>query len=110
MVSAVIGQITLNVDVVEFQKMADSAAEAVPDAPRLKRRFGFLTRALRRPADHLFDSRAPPGCVHQRSIGGTGKRAHGHTRKVSMKQFEVVPEVTALTRGPVEAAGTSNAY
>ena len=30
-------------------------------------------------------------------------------RNVSMKHFEVMPEVTALTRGPVEAAGTSHA-
>jgi len=30
-------------------------------------------------------------------------------RNISMKQFEVMPEVTALTRGPFEAALTSDA-
>ena len=30
-------------------------------------------------------------------------------RSISMKQFKVMPEVTALTRGPFEAALTSDA-
>ena len=89
--------------------MADSVAEAVPDAPRLKRKSGFLARPLRRPADLSIRW---PGALDAYLNGPLAAQLRGLTaiRKVSMKQFEVVPEVTALTRGPVEAAGTSNAY
>ena len=99
----------LNVPVAEYQKMADSIAEAFLDVPGLMWKIWVLNPAAQEAGGiYLFDSQASLDAYLD---GPLVAKLRGLTaiRNVSMKQFEVMPEVTALTRGPVEAAGTSHA-
>jgi len=99
----------LNVPVAEYQKMADSVAEAFLDVPGLKWKIWLLNPAAQEAGGiYLFDSQASLDAYVN---GPLVARLRGLTaiRNVSIKQFEVMPEITALTRGPVEATGTSHA-
>ena len=99
----------LNVPVAEYQKMADSVAEAFLDVPGLKWKIWLLNPAAQEAGGiYLFDSQASLDAYLN---GPLVARLRGLTaiRNVSIKQFEVMPEITALTRGPVEATGTSHA-
>jgi hypothetical protein len=99
----------LNVPVAEYQKMADSVGEAFLDAPGLKWKIWLLNRAAQEAGGiYLFDSQASLD-AHLNGPLVAQLRGLTATRDVSMKQFEVMPEVTASTCGPVEAAGTSHA-
>jgi len=99
----------LNVPVAEYQKMADSVAEAFLDVPGLKWKIWLLNPAAQEAGGiYLFDSQASLDAYLN---GPLVARLRGLTaiRNVSIKQFEVMPEITALTRGPVEGEGTSHA-
>jgi len=99
----------LNVPVAEYQKMADSVAEAFLDVPGLKWKIWLLNPAAQEAGGiYLFDSQASLDAYVN---GPLVARLRGLTaiRNVSIKQFEVMPEITALTRGPVDAAATSHA-
>jgi hypothetical protein len=99
----------LNVSVAEYHKMADSVAEAALDVPGLKWKIWLLNPAAREAGGiYLFDSQESLDAYLN---GPLVAQLKGLTaiRNVSMKQFDVMPEVTALTRGPVEAAGASHA-
>ena len=100
---------TLDVPVAEYQKMADSVAHAFVDVPGLKWKIWLLNPAAREAGGiYLFDSQAS---VDAYLNGPLVAQLRGLTsiRNISVKQFEVMPEITALTRGPVEAALTSGA-
>ena len=100
---------TLDVPVAEYQKMADSVAHAFVDVPGLKWKIWLLNLAAREAGGiYLFDSQAS---VDAYLNGPLVAQLRGLTsiRNISVKQFEVMPEITALTRGPVEAALTSGA-
>src|SRR5215472_15998216 len=100
-------QVNFNVPVAEYQKMADSIAEAFLDAPGLKWKIWLLNPAAQEAGGiYLFDS---PASLDAYLNGPLVAQLKGLTaiRNVSMKQFEVMPEVTALTCGPVDVARTS---
>jgi hypothetical protein len=99
----------LNVPVAEYQKMADSVANAFLGVPGLRWKIWILNPDAQEAGGiYLFDSQASldaylngPIVARLRELQAIGN--------ISIKQFEVMPEVTALTHGPVEAASTSGA-
>lgn len=99
----------LNVPAVEYQKMADSVAHAFRDVPGLRWKIWLLNPAAQEAGGiYLFDSQASLDAYLD---GPLVAQLRGLTsiRNISMKQFEVMPEATALTRGPFDAAWTSDA-
>jgi hypothetical protein len=99
----------LNVPAAEYQKMADSVAEAFLDVPGLTWKIWLLNPPAQEAGGiYLFDSQASLDAYLNGPLVAQ-LRGLAAIRNVSMKQFEVMPEVTALTRGPVEAAGASHA-
>ncbi|HTS27011.1 MAG TPA: YdhR family protein [Bryobacteraceae bacterium] len=97
----------LNVPVSEYQKMADSVGHAFRDVPGLRWKIWLLNPAAQEAGGiYLFDSQAS---LNSHLNGPLVAQLRGlpSIRNISMKQFEVMPEVTALTRGPIEAALTS---
>ena len=99
----------LNVPVAEYQKLADSVDEAFLDVPGLEWKIWLLNPAAQEAGGiYLFDSQASLDAYLN---GPLVAQLRGLTaiRNVSMKQFEVMPEITAVTRGPVEAAGKLHA-
>ena len=97
----------LNVPAAEYQKMADSVGEAFLDVPGLKWKIWLLNPAAQEAGGiYLFDSQASLDAYLN---GPLVAKLRGLTavRNISTKQFEVMPEVTALTRGPAEAGATT---
>jgi hypothetical protein len=100
---------TLNMPVAEYQKMADSVAQAFLGVPGLKWKISLLNPATQEAGGiYLFDSQTSLDAYLN---GPLVAQLKGLTaiRNLSMKQFDVMPDITALTRGPVEAAATSHA-
>jgi len=99
----------LNMPVADYRKMADSVAHAFLDVPGLRWKIWLLNPAAQEAGGiYLFDSQASLDAYLN---GPLVAQLRGLTsiRIISIKQFEVMPEATALTRGPVEAALTSDA-
>ena len=99
----------LNVPVAEFRKMADSVAPAFLHVPGLRWKIWLLNPAAQEAGGlYLFDSQASMDAYLN---GPLLAQMRGLTsiQNISMKQFEVMPEITALTRGPFESAFTSDA-
>jgi len=92
-----------NMPVAEYQKMADSVAHAFVDVPGLRWKIWLLGPAAQEAGGiYLFDSQASLDAYLN---GPLVAQLRGLTsiRNISMKQFEVIPGATALTRGPFEA-------
>ena len=99
----------LNVPVAEYQKMADSVAHTFLNVPGLRWKIWLLNPATQEAGGiYLFDNQASLDAYLNGPLVAQ-LRGLPAIRNVSMKQFEVMPEVTALTRGPFEAALTSDA-
>ena len=99
----------LNVPVAEYQNMADSLAEAFLDVPGLKWKIWLLNPAAQAAGGiYLFDSHASLDAYLNGPLVAELRKLTA-IRNVSMKQYDVMPDVTLLTRGPVGAAGTSHA-
>ena len=99
----------LNVPVAEYQKMADAVAHAFLDVPGLRWKIWLLNPATQEAGGiYLFDSQESLDAYLNGPLVAQLKTMPT-IRDASMKQFEVMPEVTSLTRGPVEAALMSNA-
>ena len=99
----------LNVPAAEYQKMADSIAHAFLDVPGLRWKIWLLNPASQEAGGiYLFDSQASLDAYVNGPLVGQ-LRGLTSIRNISMKQFEVMPDLTALTRGPIEAALTSDA-
>ena len=99
----------LNVPVAEYQKMADSVAHAFADVPGLRWKIWLLNPAAQEAGGiYLFDSQASVDAYLNGPLVAQLRRLTS-IQNISVKQFEVMPEITALTRGPLEAALTSNA-
>lgn len=98
----------LSVPVADYQKMVDSVAHAFVNVPGLRWKIWLLSPAAREAGGiYLFDTQESlnayvngPLVAHLRGLTSI--------RNLSMKQSEVMPEVTALTRGPIEGAMTSD--
>ena len=81
-----------------------SVAHAFLDAPGLRWKIWLLNPAAQEAGGiYLFDSQAS---LNAYLNGPLVAQLRGLTsiRNISMKQFEVMPKVTALTRGPFEAS------
>ena len=99
----------LNVPVAEYQKVADFVAHAFLDVPGLRWKIWLLSPAAQEAGGiYLFDSQASLDAYVN---GPLVAQLRGLTsiRNISMKQFEAMSEVTALTIGAFEAALTSDA-
>jgi hypothetical protein len=99
----------LNLPVAEYRRMAASVAHAFIDVPGLRWKIWLLNPAAQEAGGiYLFDSQASLDAYLN---GPLVAQLRGLTsiRDISIKQFEVIPEVTALTRGLFEAAFTSDA-
>jgi len=93
----------LNVPVAEYQKLTDSVAHAFADMPGLRWKIWLLNPAAQEAGGiYLFDSQASLDAYLNGPLIGQ-LRGLPSIRNISIKQFDVMPEVTALTRGPVDA-------
>jgi len=104
-------QINFNLDVsaAEYRKMTDSVAHAFADVPGLRWKIWLLNPAAREAGGiYLFDSQASLDAYRNGPLVAR-LRELPSVRNISIKQFEVMPEITALTRGPVEVVVTSGA-
>ena len=98
----------LNVPAAEYQKIVDSFAHAFLDVPGLTWKIWLLNPAAQEAGGiYLFDSQESLDAYLN---GPLVAQLRGLTSiwNISIKQFEVMPEVTALTRGPFEAALASD--
>ena len=99
----------LNVPAAEYRQMIDSVAHAFLDLPGLRWKIWLLNPAAQEAGGlYLFDGQASldayldgPMVAQLRALTSIGN--------ISIKQFEVMPEASALTRGPVQAVSTSRA-
>ncbi len=99
----------LNVPAAEYQKMADSVAPAFLDVPGLTWKIWLLNPATQEAGGiYLFDSQASLDAYVNGPLVAK-LREIPLVRNISIKQFEVMPEITALTRGPVATALRSDA-
>jgi Putative mono-oxygenase ydhR len=99
----------LNMPVAEYQKMTDSIAHAFVDVPGLRWKVWLLNPTAQEAGGiYLFDSQASLDAYLNGPLVAQ-LRGVPSIRNISIKQFEVMPEVTALTRGPFEKALTSDA-
>ncbi len=99
----------LKVPAAEYQKMVDSVAPAFLNVSGLRWKIWLLNPATQEAGGiYLFDSQAS---LDAYLSGPLVAKLRGLTsvRNISIKQFEAIPEATALTRGPVGAALTSEA-
>jgi hypothetical protein len=100
---------SLDMPVAEYQKMVDSVAHAFLDVPGLRWKIWLLNPAAQEAGGiYLFDSQASLDAYLNGPLVAK-LRDLTSIRNISVKQFEVMPEATALTRGPVEAASTTDA-
>ena len=99
----------LNVPVAEYQKLVDSVAHAFVDVPGLRWKIWLLNPDAQEAGGiYQFDSQASlEGYLNGPMVAQL--RALPAIRNLSIKQFEVMPAATTLTRGPVEAALKSGA-
>ena len=91
----------LNVPVAEYQKIADSVAHAFLDVRGLRWKIWLLNPAAQEAGGvYLFDSQES---LEAYLNGPLVAKLRGLTsiRTISMKQFEVMAEATALTSGPL---------
>ena len=104
-------QINFNLDapVEEYQNMVDSVAQAFVNVPGLSWKIWLLNPGAQEAGGiYLFDSQASADAYLN---GPLVAKLKGLTwvRNVSIKQFDVMPQPTLLTRGPVQAAWASEA-
>jgi hypothetical protein len=100
---------SLNVPAAEYQKIVDSVAQAFLGVPGLKWKIWLLNPATQEAGGiYLFDSQASVDAYLNGPLVAKLKSMTA-VRNLSMKQFDVMVEATALTRGPVEAVVISNA-
>src|SRR5215813_5960374 len=99
----------LNAPVAEYQKLVDSVAHAFLDMPGLQWKIWLLNPAAQEAGGiYLFDSQTSLDAYVNGPLVAKLKELTA-VRNISIKQFDVMPEVTALTRGPVQAVETSQA-
>jgi hypothetical protein len=100
---------SLSVPAAEYQKLVDSVAHAFLDVPGLRWKIWLLNPDAQEAGGiYLFDSQASLDAYLNGPLVAKLKELP-FVRNISMKQFDVMPEATALTRGPVEAALRSDA-
>jgi hypothetical protein len=93
---------TLNVTVAEYQRIVDSVSEAFLHVPGLKWKIWLVNEAAQEAGGiYLFETQA----LLDMYLNGplvARLRELPAVRDISIKQFAVMPEATALNHGPVE--------
>jgi hypothetical protein len=91
----------LNVPVAEYRKIVDSVAHAFLDVPGLRWKIWLLNPAAQEAGGiYLFDGQASLAAYVNGPLVAQLRKLTS-IRNISVKQFEVMAEVTALTRGPL---------
>uniref|UniRef100_Q02D50 Mono-oxygenase ydhR n=1 Tax=Solibacter usitatus (strain Ellin6076) TaxID=234267 RepID=Q02D50_SOLUE len=99
----------LNVPAAEYRTMADSLAHAFIDVPGLRWKIWLLNPDAQEAGGiYLFDSQASLDAYLNGPLVAR-LRELTSIRNISIKQFEVVPGPTALTRGPFAGEVTPRA-
>ena len=94
---------TLNMTVEDFQGMADSLSDTFANLPGLVWKIWLLNEAnLEAGGLYRFDSDDSMQAYLDGPIVATLK-SHPAITNLNVKQFDVMPEVTAASRGPVTA-------
>lgn len=91
----------LAVSVPDFERLAQTVAPAYAEVPGLQWKVWLLNRATREAGGiYLFDSQASLDAFLNGPLAAQVK-ALPEIRNLSVKQFEVMADVTAVTRGPI---------
>ena len=98
----------LNVPVSEYEDLARSVAQAFAELPGLAWKIWLLNEAtLEAGGIYQFDNQASLDAFLNGPLVAQMKTMTA-IRNLSVKQFEVMTEVTALTRGPVGSLSTAH--
>ena len=99
----------LNVPPSEYENLARSVAQAFADVPGLIWKIWLLNEAtLEAGGIYQFDNQASLDAFLNGPLAAQVK-ALTAIRDLSVKQFRVMAEVTAVTRGPVGVLATAHA-
>jgi hypothetical protein len=97
----------LNVPVSEYETLAKTVAQAYAEVPGLQWKIWLLNpAALEAGGIYLFDSQASLDAFLSGPLAAQVK-ALPAIGNLSVKQYQVMPEVTAVTRGPAGALASA---
>lgn len=97
----------LNVSSAEYQEMCKSLARAFADVPGLQWKVWLLNEQEKEAGGiYLFNSEQ---ALNDYLSGPIATQVKGHPalRDITVKRFDVMDEVTAVTRGPVSVAAAA---
>jgi hypothetical protein len=97
----------LNVLAAEYQKIAGSVAQTIADAPGLVWKIWLLNEQDGEAGGiYLFqDEQSLTAYLSSPVIGQI--KSFPQLREISAKIFETIPDITAVTRGPIPALATA---
>ena len=97
---------TLNVSPAEYGKICESVAQAIADMPGLVWKVWLLNEQDGEAGGiYLFEDEQSLGAYLSSPIIGQIKSLP-QLREIRVKCFETIPEVTAVTRGPISPLAT----
>ena len=97
----------LNVSPAEYRKVCESVAQKITDVPGLVWKVWLLNEQDSEAGGiYLFQDEQSLAAYLSGPIVAQMKSLP-HLREISAKRFETIPEVTAVTRGPVPALTTT---
>jgi len=93
----------LNVPTAEYHRICESIAQAIADVPGLRWKVWLLNEQEKEAGGiYLFqDERALNNYLSGPIV--TQIKSHPALQELSAKRFDVMEEVTAMTRGPIHA-------
>jgi Putative mono-oxygenase ydhR len=93
----------LNVSSAEYRKIADSVAQTIADAPGLVWKVWLLNEQDGEAGGiYLFQDEQSLAAYLSSPVIGQIKSLP-QLREISAKRFDTIPELTAVTRGPIPA-------
>jgi putative monooxygenase ydhR len=93
----------LNVSPAEYRKIADSVAQTIVDAPGLVWKIWLLNEQDGEAGGiYLFQDEQSLAAYLSSPVIGQIKSLP-QLREISAKRFDTIPELTAVTRGPIPA-------
>jgi hypothetical protein len=93
----------LNVSSAEYRKIADSVAQTIADAPGLVWKVWLLNEQDGEAGGiYLFEDEQSLAAYLSSPVIGQIKSLP-QLREISAKRFDTIPELTAVTRGPIPA-------
>jgi hypothetical protein len=97
----------LNLPTAEYQKMCESVAQAVADVPGLRWKLWLLNEKEKEAGGiYLFQDEQSLNNYLSGPIVAKVK-SHPGLQDMSAKRFDVMEEVTAVTRGPIPATAAA---